>query len=56
MEARNKRDEARKLLAEDTKDEPLNPLTNLTSNGIEAYEAKDDEWMEFLIKAGRLRL
>ncbi|MCY4425773.1 MAG: hypothetical protein OXC05_01890 [Halieaceae bacterium] len=34
-------------LAEDTKDEPLNPLIDLVNKGIEAYETRDNELMEF---------
>ena len=34
--------------AEDTADEPLNPLIDLISNAIEAYEAQDDELMAFI--------
>ena len=34
--------------AEDTIDEPLNPLIDMISNSIEAYDAQDDELMEFI--------
>ena len=37
--------------AEDTVDEPLNPLIDLISNAIEVYEAQDDELMEFVASA-----
>ena len=33
---------------EDTEGEPLNSLIDLISNAIEAYEAQDDELMEFV--------
>ena len=37
--------------AEDTADEPLNPLIDLISNAIEVYEAQDDELTEFVARA-----
>ena len=42
--------------AEDTVDEPLNPLIDMISNSIEAYEAQDDELMEFVIQAESVSL
>ena len=37
--------------AQDTEDEPLNPLIELISHAIEVYESKDDELMVFLKQA-----
>lgn len=40
--------------AEDTRDDPLNPLIELISHAIEVYESQDDELLNFLEQAESL--
>jgi len=40
--------------ASDTENEPLNPLIDMLSHAIEAYEAQDDETQQFIAQADNL--
>lgn len=40
--------------ASDTEDEPLNPLIDMLSHAIEAYEAQDNETGKFTVQADNL--